>query len=160
MMIASPLTPRTQVMIAQFKKITLAVALGASAIAMAAPAEAQRYGGYRGRDNGETAVIAGVAGLAIGAALASSARRDRDRDYAYDRGYDRGYERPVVSYPPVYNGYYAGGYRGYDSYRGYNSYRDYNDEDARHGGGYDRGRGGYDRGYGGYDHRGWDGYRR
>jgi hypothetical protein len=39
-MIASPLTPRTKVMIAQFKKITLAVALGATASAVAAPAEA------------------------------------------------------------------------------------------------------------------------
>jgi len=120
-------------MIARFKKITLAVALGASALAMASPAEAQRYGGYRGRSNGETAVIAGVAGLAIGAALASSARQD-DRYY-----YDRGYEAPLVGYPQGYGGYYEGGYRGYDSYRGGYNYRGYDGYYARRGGGYDHG---------------------
>ena len=139
-------------MFAQFKKITLAVALGASALAIASPAEAQRYGGYRGRDNGDTAVIAGVAGLAIGAALASSARRD---DGYY---YDQGYEGPIVAYPQVYDGYYEGGYRGYDSYRGYNGYY------ARRGGGYDHGRDHGDRhddrGRGDYGHGGRDGYRR
>jgi hypothetical protein len=137
-------------MIAQFKKITLAVALGASALAMASPAEAQRYGGYRGRGDGGTAVIAGVAGLAIGAALASSAHRDNG--YYYERGY----EAPVVAYPQAYDGYYEGGYRGYrgyDTYRGGYNYRGYDGYDARRGGGYDRGRGGY-------DHRGWGGYRR
>jgi hypothetical protein len=129
-------------MIAQFKKITLAVALGASALAVAAPAEAQRYGGYRGRDNGSTAVIAGVAGLAIGAALASSANR-RDDDYYYDGGYNG----PIVAYPQVYDGSYREGYPGYDFYRGYNGYSGYNGNYAR---GYDRGRGYGDR----RDHRG------
>jgi hypothetical protein len=133
-------------MIAQLKKITLAVALGASALAMSAPAEAQRFGSYRGRDNGSTAVIAGVAGLAIGAALASSARQDRG--YYYDRGY----EAPVITYPQEYEGYYEGGYRGYDAHRGYDGYY------ARHQGGYGNWRG--DRGYGNYDHGRWGGYRR
>jgi hypothetical protein len=146
---------------APFKKITLAVALGASALAVAAPAEAQRYGGYRSRDNGGTALVAGVAGLAIGAVLASSANR---RDDGY---YGRGHDGPIVSYPQVYDSYYAGGYRGHDSYRGYNGYDSYNGYYARRDGGYDRGRGyGDQRGYrgdhdrGDYNRGGRDGYRR
>jgi hypothetical protein len=160
-MIASRLTPRTKVMIAQFKKITLAVTLGASALAVAAPAEAQRYGDYRGRDNGSTALVAGVAGLAIGAVLASTANRRNDGYY------DRGYDGPIVAYPQVYDSYYGGGYQGYDNYRGYNGYNSYNGYYARRDGGYDRGRGYADqRGYrgdhdrGGYNRGGRDGYRR
>lgn len=148
-------------MIARFKKITLAAALGATALAIAAPAEAQRYGGYRGRDNGSAALVAGIAGLAIGAVLASNASR---RDDGY---YDRGYEGPIVSYPQVYDSYYTGGYPGYDSYRGSNGYNSYNGYHHRRDGGYDRGRGYSDqRGYrgdhdrGGYDRGGQDGYRR
>jgi hypothetical protein len=132
-------------MTAHFKKITLAIALGASALAVAAPAEAQRYGGYRGRDNGSTAIVAGIAGVAIGAALASSANR---RDDGY---YDRGYEGPIVAYP-AYDGYYDGGYRGYDDYRGYNGYNGYN--------GYYQSRGGYDRGRGHGGHGGYGGHDR
>lgn len=126
-----------------FKKLSFAVALGASALAVAAPADAQRYGGYRGRDDGGTALIAGVAGLAIGAALASDS--NRRGDYYYDDGYDgRG------DYRQGYDVYYqGGGYRGYDGY----TYRD----DRR--GGYDRrGRGGDRHDYRGYADRG--GYRR
>lgn len=91
------------------KKIGLGLALGATALTAAAPAEAQRWGGYRGhggyyhgyRGGGAgTAVVAGIAGLAVGAALASNSNRGyyRDRGY-YDGGYyrDRGY----------YRGYYA-----------------------------------------------------
>ena len=60
-------------------------------------------GGYRGaplyyrdrRDNNDAAIVAGVAGLVIGAALASGSR---------DRGYDNGY------YGGGYNGYYGNGY--------------------------------------------------
>lgn len=92
------------------KKATLTVALGASALVASAPAEAQyrRYY-HRDRDNGGAAVVAGIAGLAIGAALASSNRYDRR--YSYDtRYYDqRGY------YPN--DGYYARNY--YNQYRGY-----------------------------------------
>lgn len=103
------------------KKIGLAVALGATALTAAAPAEAQRwgggYGGYRhyDRDNGGTAIVAGIAGLAIGAAIASN-RNDRYRDdYYRQRGfdpyYDDRYYRSHNYYPS--DGYYAYQRRGY-----------------------------------------------
>lgn len=116
-----------------FQKASIALALGASVLAVASPAEAQRYGGgYRGRDNGGTAVVAGIAGLAIGAAIASNNNRGRY--------YDRGYEAPVVYDEPYYydrGPVYQPGYDAYYQERGY--YRD-------------------DRRY--HDHRGYDrGYR-
>lgn len=96
----------------------LALALGATAIVASAPAQAQRYNGrgsYHGRDNGAgTAIVAGIAGLAIGAAIASSSRRS-DRDvYARDS---------YQEYPQAYyqDGYDRNDYRSYDrdSYRAY-----------------------------------------
>ena len=65
------------------------------------------------------AIIAGVAGLALGSALSSNSR---NRSYGYyDYGYSRGYSG--YRYDPRYDSYY-GGY-GYDpDYRGY-GYRDY-----------------------------------
>jgi hypothetical protein len=129
-----------------FKKASLALVLGASVLTAASPAEAQRYGGgYRGRDNGGTAVVAGIAGLAIGAALASNG----DRGRYYDRGYD---DRIIYDAPYYYDGgpLYRPGYGGYYEQRGY--YRDdrrgYYGYDRRGG---DRGRG-YNHGYRG-DHR-------
>ena len=116
------------------KKAGLGLALGATMLAAAAPAEAQyrdRYYGRGHRGDAGPAIIAGVAGLAIGAAIASNNNRYRDRYYDrrlyrdryhdcgydddrgfYDRGfYDRGF------YPR--RGFYDG-YRGYyDDYRGY-----------------------------------------
>jgi len=91
-----------------FTKASLALALGATALTVAAPAEAQRYG-YRGHDDGGTAIIAGIAGLAIGAAIVSSSQhRDHRR---YDERYDGRYE--------VRDGYYddGNGYRD-DRYNG------------------------------------------
>lgn len=95
-----------------FKKVTLGLALGATAlVATAAPAEAQRWRGHRGyyhhHDRTGPAIVAGIAGLAVGAAIASSSRdRYYDRPYYYDRGYyDRGY------YPR--RGYYYEDYRRY-----------------------------------------------
>ncbi|MES2043713.1 MAG: hypothetical protein V4475_07535 [Pseudomonadota bacterium] len=91
-----------------FTKASLALALGATALTVAAPAEAQRYG-HRGHDDGGTAIIAGIAGLAIGAAIVSSSRHRDDR--RYDERYDGRYE--------VRDGYYddGNGYRD-DRYRG------------------------------------------
>jgi len=119
-----------------FTKAALAMALGATALTAAAPAEAQRYGGgYRHHDDTGTAIIAGVAGLAIGAAIASSSDRRggyyEDRGYYDDRGYDdqRGYE--YRRYHRHHhdrdhrwddrdgrNGYYNDGYSGNGGYYG------------------------------------------
>ncbi|MEI9926847.1 MAG: hypothetical protein WDN44_02995 [Sphingomonas sp.] len=91
-----------------FKKATLGLVLGATALtAVAAPADAQRYRrGYRGHDNAGAAIVAGVAGLAIGAALASGDHRyDYDRRYYRDHGY-----YPTDGY--YYREHYRGGYDG------------------------------------------------
>ena len=90
------------------KKLVLGTTLGASVLVAVAPtAEAQRYRNrHRGDDTG-TAIVAGIAGLAIGAALSSDRRYDYDRRYYRERGY----------YPT--DGYY---YReNYRRYRGYNN---------------------------------------
>lgn len=98
-------------------KATLGLTLGATALTVAAPAEAQRYRNYRHRDNTGTALVAGVAGLAIGAALASN----RDRRYGYDRGYyDRGYNYDRGYYRD--RGYYNDGYYSRNYYRPYRGY--------------------------------------
>ncbi len=93
------------------KKMVLGATLGASVLTAAAPAEAQRYYRHRDRDNTGTAIVAGIAGLAIGAALASSSSNRRyDRGYYYD-GYD----------PYYRNGYYPRSYYR-DDYRRYRGY--------------------------------------
>lgn len=82
--------------------------LGASVLVATAPAaEAQRYRDrhYRGHDNTGAAVVAGIAGVALGAALANNSRYDYDRRFYRQRGY----------YPT--DGYY---YR--DHYRRFNGY--------------------------------------
>lgn len=91
-----------------WKKVGVATALAATALTAAAPADAQRYGyrGYRGyHHHGNStgaAILGGLVGLGVGAAIASS-----DRPRYYDRGY---YAPPP---PPAY--YYDRGY-GYDGY--------------------------------------------
>lgn len=95
------------------KKAVLGTVLGASVLTAVAPtAEAQRYRRYH-RDNTGTAIVAGIAGLAIGAALAS----DRGGYGYYDRryDYDRRFYRNRGYYPS--DGYY---YRDYQRrYRGW-----------------------------------------
>src|ERR1700676_2904539 len=89
-----------------------AVTLCGSVLGAAAPASAQewRHGGgewrgHRGDDDAGIGIAAGIAGLALGAALASNG------------GYHRGYYR---SYPGYYG--YGGGDYGYGGYGGYGDY--------------------------------------
>ena len=105
------------------KKAVLGATLAATALTAAAPAEAQRWRRHRGNggDVAAGAIIGGIVGLGIGAAIASNNRRDRyyDRGY-YDRGY---YDRRGLR-----GGYYDRGYaydRGYYPQRGYGYYDDY-----------------------------------
>jgi len=89
------------------KKAGLGIALAATAIATtAAPADAQRYRGYHGygRGGGDVAagaLLGGIVGLGVGAAIANGGR-----DRYYDRGYyDDGYyydRRPRVVYRERY----------------------------------------------------------
>lgn len=90
------------------KKAGLGVALAATSLTVvAAPAQAQRYhrgyhGYHRGGDVAGAAILGGIVGLGVGAAIASD-----HRDRYYDNGYyDRGYAQPGY----YDNGYYA--YRG------------------------------------------------
>lgn len=93
------------------KKAALGLVAGATMLTAAAPAEAQwrRYHRDRGGDAAAAAIIGGVAGLAIGSAIANDRYRDRgyyDRGYYGPRGYyDGGYYGP--RYRGGWNGYYA-----------------------------------------------------
>lgn len=87
-----------------------AVTLGGAVVAAAAPAEAQPYyrhgGGYyhhhHGGNDAAVAAVAGIAGLAIGAAIADGNRGSR----GYPSGYSSGYTyRNGYSYDPRYEGY-------------------------------------------------------
>jgi hypothetical protein len=89
-------------------KSILGATLAASTLVAVVPAEAQHYRGgygYRGdyRHRGDStgaAIAGGVVGLALGAAIASSA--NNDRYYYRDRPY---YSYPRSSY--YYDSYYA-----------------------------------------------------
>lgn len=100
------------------KKTVLGVAAAATGLTLAAPAEAQYY---RHRGDGGAAVVAGIAGLAVGAALASG-----NRGY-YEPYYYPGYYPGYYYQPYYYNAYPV--YR-YD-YRVYPHYR-YDRRDYRH----------------------------
>lgn len=104
-------------------KAAVGAALAATAVLAAAPAEARdRYWRPHHGDDAAVAVAAGIAGLAIGAALASDNHRGR---YYYDRGYYPRYRSSYYYYPRSSSyyydsyprGYYYGGrYDGYDRY--------------------------------------------
>lgn len=117
-----------------FRNATIALALGSTALVSATPASAQER--YRHHDNTGVAIIAGLAGLAIGAAIASSNDHhgDRHRD---GRGYDTRYQSTF---------YRQRGYNGYPTYnrnQGYNGYQGYNGQAYDSYDGY-RGSNGYD----------------
>jgi hypothetical protein len=83
-------------------KAVLGVTLAATALTAAAPADAQRWRRNRGGgDVAAGAVLGGIVGLGIGAAIASS-----NRDRFYDRRFRGG-------------GYYDRGF-GYNRFNGYN----------------------------------------
>ena len=83
------------------KKALIGTALGATVLTAVAPtAEAQRYRRHH-RDDTGAAIVAGIAGLAIGAAIASG-----DRRYDYDRRYYRRH-----GYYPTNGYYYRNHYR-------------------------------------------------
>ncbi|THD37306.1 MAG: hypothetical protein E7773_04565 [Sphingomonas sp.] len=98
-------------------KTVLAASLGATALTAAAPADAQYYRGRYHRNNDGAAIVAGVAGLAIGAALASSA--NRDRYYRDDYYYNNYNTYPRYNY---YNNDYRYNYRACRIERRYDPY--------------------------------------
>lgn len=118
------------------RKAGLTAVLAATAMTAAAPADAQRYRHYYGRGHGGDvaagALLGGIVGLGVGAAIADS-NRDRyyDRGYYDRRYYDRGYyydAPPRVVYreryyapPPrvIYRDPYYRNYRPYGGYYGY-----------------------------------------
>ncbi len=121
---------------ALMKKAGLGIALAATALTAAAPAEAQRYRGYRhynrGGDAAAGALLGGIVGLGIGAAIASSNRgRYYDRGYYYDAPPPRVvYQNRYYAPPPPprvvvreryydYGPRYDYGYGGYDGGYGY-----------------------------------------
>ncbi|MDQ2892115.1 MAG: hypothetical protein M3R64_03355 [Pseudomonadota bacterium] len=128
------------------KKAGLALAMGATALTVAAPADAQRYRDYRHHDNTGTAIIAGIAGLAIGAVIASSSNnqnRYRQRGYTqggdyrdgygyndgryndgrYGNEYRRSYGQTYgQTYGQNYGQNYGQTYGGYGSYNGQSAY--------------------------------------
>jgi hypothetical protein len=95
------------------QKAMLGVTLAATALTAAAPADAQRWRRYhrdRGGDVATGAIIGGIVGLGIGAAIASNNRRDRYYDGYYDRGY---YPRNNYYRDPYFQPRYRNYYRGY-----------------------------------------------
>ena len=84
-----------------WKKVVLGLTAASTLAVTATPADAQRYRRYRHHgDDAAWAVGAGILGLGIGAAIASSNRGYYGRGY-YDRGYYG---------DPYYGGYYGDPY--------------------------------------------------
>lgn len=111
-----------------FRKAALGLALAASVTMAAAPAEARdRWGRHRGGgDDAAIAIAAGIAGLAIGAAI-SDGNRGR---YYNDRSYRDSSYYPRYRGSSYYNSYPQ--YDRYNGYNGYNGYYYYNNDDRRY----------------------------
>jgi hypothetical protein len=109
------------------RKATLAVALAASTVVSTAPAMAHPYSDHHGGDAAAWAIGAGILGLAVGAAVASSSHhQDYDNRY-YDSGYyDNGWQ-----YRDGY--YYAPDGQRYDRDAYYRRYHDHDGDDWRRG---------------------------
>lgn len=156
-----------------FKKLILGTALAATSLTMAAPASAQDYRRHRGGDDAGAAIVGGVIGLALGAALVSSSHHSHDR-YRNNTWYEGYYYRDGGFYDRQgqlrYNrnswdrrgdAYNQRGYnqRGYDQRGGYDQRDDDRDDDR---GQYDNrySQGAYNGGYdtGGYNGGGYYGY--
>ena len=116
------------------KKLGLGAVLAATTLSAAAPADAQYYRGYHGYRGGGigaggAALLGGIVGLGVGAAIAdSNHRRYYDRGYYYDAPprvvyRERYYVPPVIVRERVYDAPYYGGYYGHGYYgRGYYGY--------------------------------------
>lgn len=108
------------------KKAGLGLALAATALVTAAPADAQRWGGgwgggrhwHRGGDATGAAIVGGILGLGVGAAIASS-----NRPAYYDRGYYYAppppppayyYDEPRPYYPRCWTSYRFDPYWGHE----------------------------------------------
>lgn len=105
-----------------WKKAGLGIAAAATAVSVAAPAQAQRYHRYyHHHGHGDAvgaALLGGVAGLALGAAIASD-HNDRyyDNRYYDDGYYDRGYYDAPAYYAPPVRYEYRPRYRCYSQWR-------------------------------------------
>ena len=117
------------------RRTALGLALAATTVVSlaASPAEARdRWGRHRGGgDDAAIAIAAGIAGLAIGAAVSDNGGR-----YYNNRSYRGGYYYPQYRDSYYYNSYpqYNGYYNNYDRrYRGYDRrYRDYDRYERKH----------------------------
>lgn len=113
------------------KKLGLGIVLAATTLTAAVPADAQRWRGrgdwgYRGHRGGNVAagaLLDGIVGLGVGAAIASNNRnRYYDRGYYYDAPPRVVYRERYYAPPPppvvVRERYYGGGYGYGDGYYG------------------------------------------
>ena len=116
---------------AVIKGALVAALLAGSSLAGTAPAKA--------RDHTGTAILAGIIGLGVGAAIVSSDHHDRyysnDGYYGYDTPTNYYYAQPSYSYGVTYDqGYYG---RGYHDGRRYDD-RGWRDHDRHDRGDWDR----------------------
>ena len=116
------------------KKAVLGVGLAASTLVATAPASAQYYRGdryrhHRGGDAAGAAILGGILGLGVGAAIASNNNRGRyyDRGYYYDAPPRVVYRERYYEAPPrvIYRDRYYRDYRGYDRGYRYDGYYGY-----------------------------------